>query len=194
MDDKSFFLSPAYMQRKEQIFKQTNICPHELSKKYIKDFLYQLRHHSHHIFALLDHLPIEHFVIVRYYDWRLEKKGRSMDQIECFTIRDFYRECARFHRYDGFRIVFDYAIFYFETELNGVMLDKLYENFLHTHCERGLRSNTPVVLTREQIKQYRLTPDDATLVRGYLDRFNTETARKLQAEYDALKKLDCVNK
>ena len=64
------FLSPAYMQRKEQIFKQTNICPHELSKSILKT--------SFTSYGIIRIIFLRCwiiflssiFVIVRYYDWR----------------------------------------------------------------------------------------------------------------------------
>ncbi len=49
------------MQRKEQIFKQTNICPHELSKSILKTSFTSYGIIRIIFFALLDHLPIEHF-------------------------------------------------------------------------------------------------------------------------------------
>lgn len=161
-----------------------------LKKRYIKDFLSALRHMDHPIFALLNNLPDYHFAIVRHYDYRTEYKETP----DYYTVPEFYKNAASFHKHDEFCIMFGKHFLYFESELTLPGIERLYEEFMQERCEKGLRENKPIRLTRGLISEYRLTREDVRIVRAYLTDYNAAAQAKIQTEYDALKILNCVKK
>lgn len=166
-----------------------------LTKKYIKDFLFTLRHTEHPIFALLFHLSAEQFAIVRYCDYKREKAGTdNMAKVDYYTIGQFYETAATFHKQDKFRILFGKNVLYFECELTIPKITALFERFLQEKCETGLRSDKPVCLTLQQIREYGLSRNDIKVLRACLADYNTVAQNKIQAEYDTLKNLCCIRK
>lgn len=166
-----------------------------LHKRYLKTFLRELRETSHHIFVLLDHLPTKWFEIVRYADYRNRNGGREYRGLSShYSLGMFYQNAGDYHPLDEFRVLFYGQVYYYEQELTAGRFRKQYEHFLRCQCREGLRGNTPIVLTRELIRKYGLTRNDAAIVGQYLDRFNAEAIRQMQEEYDLLKRLDCIPK
>ena len=111
-----------------------------------------------------------------------------------YTVPEFYKNAASFHNCDEFRIVFGKNILHFVEELTDGGVERLYEEYVQDLCEKGLRTNKPVRLTRELITKYGLTRADVRVVRVCLADYNATAQAKIQAEYDALKTLNCVKK
>lgn len=166
-----------------------------LTKKILKDFLFNLRHNEHPIFALFSHAPADQFAIVRYLDFRHTKNACGFRaQVDCYTVPEFYKNAASFHNCDGFRIVFGKNILHFAEELTNGGVERLYEEYLQDLCEMGLRTNKPIRLTRKLITKYGLTRNDVRVVRLCLADYNVTAQSKIQAEYDILNMLNCVKK
>lgn len=190
----------ARLDREEQLFKQRYPYSRRFMKRYLIDLFTALKRERHPIYALLLRLPREQFAIVQNLDWRLYRvqdaegaalPGRS-DQPRIFSLAEFFAQRARFHRFDEFTIyLFDEA-FNLTHRLSLERIEERYEEYLCEACERALRADRRIELTRELIREHALTRADAVIVRGYLDRYNTQAQRKLQAEYDALKGLQCI--
>lgn len=166
-----------------------------LTKKVLKDFLSTLRHGKHPIFALFEHSPVDQFAIVRSFDYRHTKNNNGFRaQADYYTVPEFYKNAASFHDRDEFRIMFGKNILHFAEELTNGGIERLYEEYVQDLCEKGLRTNKPVHLTREFIKEYGLTRADAPIVRAHLSACNATAQAKIQAEYDVLKTLNCLKK
>lgn len=166
-----------------------------LTKKVLKDFLFKLRHNEHPIFALFKGASADQFAIVRYLDYRHMKNACGFRaKADYYTVPEFYKHAASFHDCDEFRIVFGKNILHFVEELTDGGVERLYEEYLKDLCETGLRTNKPVRLTRELITKYDLTRSDVRVVRACLADYNATAQTKIQAEYDALKMLNCVKK
>lgn len=166
-----------------------------LTKKVLKDFLFKLRHSEHPIFALFSRAPADQFAIVRYLDYRHMKHACGFRaKADYYTVPEFYKNAASFHNRDEFRIVFGKNILHFAEELTDGGIERLYKEYVQDLCEKGLRTNKPVRLTRELITKYGLTRDDVRVVRTCLVDYNATAQAKIQAEYDTLKTLHCVKK
>lgn len=166
-----------------------------LTKKVLKDFLFKLRHTEHPIFALFSHASADQFAIVRYLDFRHMKRACGFRaKADYYTVPEFYKNAALFDNRDEFRVVFGKNILHFVEELTDGGVERLYEEYVQDLCEKGLRTNKPVRLTRELITKYGLTWADVQVVRACLSDYNATAQAKIQAEYDALKILNCVKK
>lgn len=166
-----------------------------LTKKVLKDFLFNLRHTEHPIFALFNHAPADQFAIIRYLDYRHMKNACGFRaKADYYTVPEFYKNAASFHNCDEFRIVFGKNILHFAEELVGGGIERLYEAYLQDLCEKGLRTNKPIRLTRELITKYSLTRNDVRVVLLCLADYNVTAQNKIQAEYDTLKNLNCLKK
>lgn len=166
-----------------------------LTKKVLKDFLFKLRYSEHPIFALFSHVPADQFAIVRYLDYRHMRNACGFRaKADYYTVSEFYKNAASFHNRDEFRIVFGKNILHFAEELTNGGVERLYEEYLQDLCEKGLRTNKPVRLTRELITKYGLTRADVRVVRVCLADYNATAQAKIQAEYDMLKTRNCVKK
>ena len=164
-----------------------------LNKKSIKDFICQLRRFSHHIFVLIINLSVDKFAITRCRNYYVEKAGKRA-RAESYSFREFYKNSSRFHRNDEFIVTLGEGSVFFEEELTGEVFEILYMRFLRGLCEQALRNNTPILLTPEIIRKYKLTRRDVSHVKKYLDYYNAEAVNKLQKEYDVLKNLKCIKK
>lgn len=182
------------MERLKLHINETGTNPQELKKQYLKSFFSELRRTSHHIYVLLENLPLPLFALVRYYDHRQARRDGMTyrETTDVYTLREFYSLAGQFHKYDEFRVMFYGNIFYFEAELTPAAFGKYYARFLYCECERALRRNAPILLTRESIREYGLTRNSAKIVNSYLDLYNTAAIEKIRAEYEALRTLDCV--
>ena len=170
-------------------------APAPLRKKYLKSLFHDLRHQAHHLHALLSHLPGEQFSVVRFFDYRNAKEGWEDRAVpDYYTLREFYAYAGQFHLLDEFRILFGERALHFEPEATAETFAEYYDEFLQSRCEKRLRANDPLRLTRELIRQYGLTRQDVRIVRDRIEAYNAAAVAKIQAEYDALKALACVTK
>lgn len=187
---------------KNQLVTDSDLLPGEavrtamsLRKKFLKTLFHHLRHKAHPLYVLLSHLPADRFCIVRFYDYRI-----ACDGWECratpdrYTLREFYAAAGRFHPRDEFRLLLGERMLYFEQEATAEQLADYCNKLLYDLCEKRLRADDPLRLTRESIRGYGLTREDVRVVRERIEAYNTAAAAKIQAEYDALKMLDCITK
>ena len=71
-------------------------------------------------------------------------------------------------------------------------LTELAAEFMAPYCEKCLRAGTPFRLTPETVARLGLAPEDVAVLRDRVERCNEVALARLQAEYDALKKLDGI--
>ena len=84
----------------------------------------------------------------------------------------------------------------FETEeaLTIDRINQMYESYIYTCCESGLRNNEPLSLTSALIEQYNLTEEDVAIITGHIEAMSAMIMRRLQQEYDDLKKLRFIKR
>ena len=166
-----------------------------LRKKYLKTLFHHLRCKAHPLYALLSHLPADRFCIVRFYDYRIARDGWECRATpDRYTLREFYAAAGKFHPRDEFRLLLGERMLYFEQEATVERLAEYCNKLLYELCEKRLRADDPLRLTRESIRSYALTREDVPVVRERIESYNTAAAAKIQAEYDALKMLGCNTK
>lgn len=173
---------------------KTGQAPMMLRKKCLKDFLNALRREAHYIFALLESLPLSQFSIIRTLDYRAEINGQTIQEIERFSLRDFYNRAVSLHKNDEFEIMFGDEFIYFEEELTRELIEQLYESYMERLCEKNMRDNNPLRLSRSMSTNHKLSRSDVAQVKERLERYNAAVIGKLQAEYDALKRLRCIKR
>lgn len=197
-ENEELYLAQA--ERERQLFEQRYPYSRRFMKRYMIDLFTTLKRDKHHIYALLLCLPLEQFAIVQYKDWRLGYAQRSipfsswgeLDQPRIFSLAEFFAQRARFHRFEEFTIYLFDESFDYDRRLLLERIEERYEEYLCEACERALRADRRIELTPELIREHALTRADTAIVRAYLDRYNSQAQRKLQAEYDALKGLQCI--
>lgn len=191
----SFLSRRSYSERLQRLISLIDKHPAELRKEYLKEFLTDLCNEEHYIYALLENLPLEEFSIARVHEHTTAKNNIELKDIpDVYSIKGFFTCYDQFNDKDFFRVSFVADHFYFKLELTPMLFISFYERFLAYHCEKGLRTNKPVILTPQLCKQYGLTFYDAQTVRYYLKLFNKEITERIQFEYEALKLLDCIKK
>lgn len=184
----------SYMERLKLHVNETGTNPKELRKEFLKSFFSDLHRTSHHIYALWECLPVRYFAVIRYWDHKAAgRKGLSYRETpDVYSPGEFNASIEKFHEYDEFRVMFDTALFYFESELTPEMIEQCYARFLQVKCEKAIRANAPFRLTPELIRRYGLMQKDVEIICSYLDKYNNAAIEKIKAEYEALKKLDCT--
>lgn len=169
--------------------------PRPLGKKYLKELFRTLRMKSYPVYALIAHLPLPYFSIDCTYHYKRTLAGNvNEERDESYRLLDFFTHAAALHRYDEFCIRFDTNTLRCEAETNPETIERIYDGFLLKLCERAMRRNAPIVLDRAMIEKYKLNKIDAAHVGKHLEQINTYLVDKLQREYDALKKLDCIRR
>lgn len=169
--------------------------PRTLGKKYLKELFRTLKMKSYPIYALISHLPLQYFSIERTYNYKRTLTGNENEEPgELYRMQEFLASAAVLHRYDEFCIRFDTNVLRYEAEANPETFEDLYNGHLLNLCEHAMRRNAPVVLDRAMIEKYKLNKVDAQRVGEHLDQINASVREKLQREYDALKKLDCIRR
>ena len=157
---------------------------------------------QHHIYVLLENLPLDYFAVERTYDrllyWNNRNGSHEVDgwlyPRERYTLKEFLAKKRTFHRIDEFELVaLGTSFTNSKAELpSQKLLKQLYMKFLQEQCERHLRLNTPIRLTPEIINRYGLTKWDAGKIRPYINRFNRKAKTKIRAEFDKLAALDFI--
>ena len=171
-------------------------------KQYLLDFFTALYEEQHHIYVLLENLPLDYFAVERTYDrllyWNNRNGSHEVDgwlyPRERYTLKEFLAKKRTFHRIDEFELVaLGTSFTNSKAELpSQKLLKQLYMKFLQEQCERHLRLNTPIRLTPEIINRYGLTKWDAGKIRPYINRFNRKAKTKIRAEFDKLAALDFI--
>lgn len=173
----------------------SDALPVSLGAAYIGDLLDRMRRTEPAAYALLEHLPEQRFAIVRYFDEVRYRFGdddpRSEDH---YTVRAFYRALSSFHPQDRFRILFGDEVLTCPRECTVERLYSLCASYVATCCRRGLRENRPVCLTPGLIRLYGLSAREATTAADRVAECNARAQAEIQAEYDALKCLDCLKR
>ena len=176
--------------------------PIRYMKQYLLDFFTALYEEQHHIYVLLENLPLDYFAVERTYDrllyWNNRNGSHEVDgwlyPRERYTLKEFLAKKRTFHRIDEFELVaLGTSFTNSKAELpSQKLLKQLYMKFLQEQCERHLRLNTPIRLTPEIINRYGLTKWDAGKIRLYINRFNRKAKTKIRAEFDKLAALDFI--
>lgn len=166
-----------------------------LRKKYIRAVLQDLHDIAHHVYILLENLPENRFVIVRYNDHvrQIIRPDTALES-DSFTIGSFYQHFDSLHEFDEFRVRFYTEVFYYEQSFTSHTLEIVYRHYLKYLCQEKLRNNAPVCLTTELIRSYGLTETDAKKACAYIHEYNADIAADVQAEYNALSNLECIKK
>lgn len=166
-----------------------------LTKNYIRVVLQDLHDLAHHVYILLENLPENRFAIVRYHDHvcRIVRPDILLESDD-FTLRQFLQHFELLHDLDVFRVRFYTEVFYYEQSFTPHTLEVVYRHYLKYLCKQRLRENAPVSLTPELIREYGLNTTDAIKTSIYISEYNTNLAADVQAEYDALKSIDCIKK
>lgn len=202
MKESLFYLPPYEDEATAEKIREIYGYPVRYMKQYLLDFFAALYEEQHHIYVLLENLPLDHFAVERTYDrllyWNNRHGSSEADgwlyPRERYTLKEFLAKKHTFHRIDGFELVALGASFTnSKTDVpSQKVLKRLYLKFLQEQCERRLRLNTPIRLTPEVLDRYGLTKWDAGKIRPYLNRFNREARAKIRAEYDKLAGLDFI--
>lgn len=202
MKESLFYLPPYEDEATAEKIREIYGYPVRYMKQYLLDFFEALNKEQHHIYVLLENLPLKHFAIERTYDrllyWNNRNKSQEVDgwlyPRERYTLKEFLAKKHTFHRIDGLELdVLGASFTNNKAELpSQKLLKRLYLKFLQEQCERRLRMNTPIRLTSELCDRYGLTKWDSGKVRPYINRFNREAKAKIRAEYDELAGLDFI--
>lgn len=167
----------------------------KLQKNYIRAVLQDLHDMAHHVYVLLENLPENRFAIVRYYDHVRSLMQRPVfGQDDAFTLRQFIRHFDLLHERDQFRVLFFTEVFYYEQSFTPHMLEIIYRHYLKYVCRQKLRENNPLCLTPTLALEYGLSKADAHRATTYIEEYNAGIAADVQAEYNALKNIDCIEK
>lgn len=202
MKESLFYLPPYEDEATAEKIREIYGYPVRYMKQYLFDFFTALYEEQHHIYVLLENLPLDYFAVERTYDrllyWNNRNNNREVDgwlyPRERYTLKEFLAKKRTFHRIDEFELVTLGARFTnSKTEIpSQKVLKRLYLKFLQEQCERRLRLNTPIRLTPEVLDRYGLTKWDAGKIRPYINRFNREARAKIRAEFDKLAGLDFI--
>lgn len=133
-----------------------------LRKAYIRAVLQDLHDLFHYVYVLLENLPENRFAITRCHNHagRHIRPGSSIAE-DRFTLRQFREHYDLLHEQDRFRIHFFTEVFYYEQGLTPQTLVLIYRHYLKHLCATGLRVNSPLQLTNEEVAAYGLTELDA---------------------------------
>lgn len=201
MKENLFYLPPYEDEATAVQIKEIYGYPIRYMKQYLVDFFTALRKEQHHIYVLLENLPLEQVAILRTYDrllyWNNRQGSRvdgCLDHPERYGVAEFMEQKNRFHRIDEFELI-ALSVRFTNSRYDvpsQKVLKRLYLDFLREQCERHLRQNTPIALTPEIIDQYGLTKEDVGKIRPYVNRYTREAKAKIRADYDALARLDFI--
>ena len=187
MKENLFYLPPYEDEATAEKIREIYGYPIRYMKQYLLDFFTALYEEQHHIYVLLENLPLDYFAVERTYDRLLYWNNRN-------GSHEFMAKIRTFHRIDEFELVaLGTSFTNSKAELpSQKLLKQLYMKFLQEQCERHLRLNTPIRLTPEIINRYGLTKWDAGKIRPYINRFNRKAKTKIRAEFDKLAALDFI--
>ena len=204
MKESLFYLLPYEDEATAEKIREIYGYPVRYMKQYLLDFFAALYAEQHHIYVLLENLPLDNFAVERTYDrllyWNNRNGSHEVDgwlyPRERYTLKEFLAKKRTFHRIDEFELVaLGTSFTNSKAELPSQKLFKrLYMKFLQEQCERRLRLNTPIRLTPEVLDRYGLTKWDAGKIRPYINRFNRKAKTKIRAEFDKLAALDFIRK
>lgn len=170
-------------------------CLRPLQKEFIRAVLQDLHDIAHHVYVLLEHLPENRFAIVRYYDHvRSLMQHPVYGRDDAFTLRQFLQHYDLLHERDEFRVIFFTEVFYYEQSFTPHVLEIVYRHYLKYVCRQNLRENAPLRLTPDLVREYGLSEAEAQKTCTYIEECNTSIAADVQAEYNALKNIDCIEK
>ena len=182
MKENLFYLPPYEDEATAEKIREIYGYPIRYMKQYLLDFFTALYEEQHHIYVLLENLPLDYFAVERTYDrllyWNNRNGSHEVDgwlyPRERYTLKEFLAKKRTFHRIDEFELVaLGTSFTNSKAELpSQKLLKQLYMKFLQEQCERHLRLNTPIRLTPEIINRYGLTKWDAGKIRPYINRFN----------------------
>ena len=202
MKENLFYLPPYEDEATAEKIREIYGYPIRYMKQYLLDFFTALYEEQHHIYVLLENLPLDYFAVERTYDrllyWNDRNGSHEVDgwlyPRERYTLKEFLAKKRTFHRIDEFELVaLGTSFTNSKAELpSQKLLKQLYMKFLQEQCERHLRLNTPIRLTPEIINRYGLTKWDAGKIRPYINRFNRKAKTKIRAEFDKLAALDFI--
>ena len=139
-----------------------------------------LEHTYHHIYALWETASVLSFAVhvgAKYY-----------------PLSEFLEKADTLDADSPLIVVFHKVHFEDTATLTVENVERIYESFLHHHCEMGLRRNKPLSLTPALIRRSGLTEADAATVREHLEVMNEMIRHRLQQDFDELKGLDCIKK
>ena len=175
-----------------------------ISAPYLEALFAGLHTQARPFYAFLAGLPKEDFYILCAYDYRRRSETWRDPGRYRFTLPEFLAKAASFDPQDEFCIYFvglgeqEEADSPAKTELLSCEeatvgnLTELAAEFMAPYCEKCLRAGTPFRLTPETVARLGLAPEDVAVLRDRVERCNEVALARLQAEYDALKKLDGV--
>ncbi len=161
----------------------------------------ELRAQAHPFYAFLAGLPKEDFYLLCAYDYRRKSETYEAPERYRFSLPEFLAKAGTFDPQDEFCIYFiglgmqeeedspaKTELLSCEDATVGTLVEIAAE-FMAPYCEKCLRAGSPFRLDGATIARHGFTPEDITALRGSVDRCNAAAAARLQAEYDALKKL-----
>lgn len=201
MIESLFYLPPSEDSTVAARIKETYGFPIRNMVKFLTDFFEALRKEQHHIYVLLENLPLEDFVIERTYDrqryWNNRSSSEDLGHLhprERYTLHEFLENVKRFHRLDWFEVV---ALGQRFTEgREGVLcqrdLIQQYHIFLRRRCKLAMRQNDPIRITRAISRQYGLSDEDMRYLSPKVNKYNRRAKYELWMEYEELAGLDCI--
>lgn len=170
----------------------------EFRKKRIKEILSTLRKEEYIVYKWLCRLEKSEFAICRTFSFRIFWQDRkrndpcNLDTVEEYSVEEFFALVGSFHRNDEFRIRFRDDLFGTADDSDGYSFRQLFELYIRVRCEQGLRENRPFGFSQRQARVEGLNREDIRQLNELVGRCTDQAASRLQAEYDALKKLDCI--
>ena len=159
-----------------------------ISAPYLEALFAGLHTQARPFYAFLAGLPKEDFYILCAYDYRRRSETWRDPGRYRFTLPEFLAKAASFDPQDEFCIYFVLSC----EEATVGNLTELAAEFMAPYCEKCLRAGTPFRLTPETVARLGLAPEDVAVLRDRVERCNEVALARLQAEYDALKKLDGI--
>lgn len=180
----------------------------DFSKEFLKQRFEELRVQAHHLYALLMGLPKENCFLRRDYNGRLRRE--TWNEKERISLKEFFEQYGKFHPLDNFLLYLEvdlkridadlvevytpHEVIYERSSLTAEYLESRLDWFFMCFCEQCMRRNRPFELTPETIARYGFTSEDVKKLAKPVKRWNKATQKMLQAEYDALCELDCIEK
>ena len=177
-----------------------------ISAPYLETLFAELRAQAHPFYAFLAGLPKDDFYLFCAYDYRRKSETYEDSGRYRFSLPEFLAKAGEFDPQDEFCIYFvgmgvqeeedspaRIELLSCEDATVGT-LTELAAEFMAPYCEKCLRTDTPFRLDAETIAQHGFTPEDVAALGGPAERCNAAAAARLQAEYDALKKIGSIDR
>lgn len=170
------------------------VDPKPVKTKALRDFLNDLRRTEPVLYGLAEVLAVDWFAIRRTRDHRndLYLCAANEDNLkETYTLRQFLAVSRKFHPHDQFEILIGERRLFLERHLTAEDFGTFCRETLWALCEERMRDDNPLRADNEPL--CRLAPRVRAAAAELVDQCNADVVQLLQAEYDALKGLRCIN-